>query len=117
MNKARLTVPVYLDDKIYKTTTVPTSLFLRYKTKNGSRFVVPDYNIDSNHAFFNGTLDTTALVYTFNIPAFVQGYLDDATGNIQPELEIFQGAGTQNVILRANNNRIPPKFQFTYTKF
>jgi len=117
VNKARLTVPVYLDGKIYKTTTAPTNLYLRYKTTTGSRFVVPDYNIDSNHAFFSGVLDTTALVYTFNVPAFVQGYLNDATGTVLPELELFQGTGTQNVILRANKNRIPPKFQFTYTKF
>jgi hypothetical protein len=117
VNKARLLVPVYLDGNIYKTTTVPAQLYLRYKTKDGSKYVVPDYSIDTDHAFFSGKLDTTALVYSFNIPSYVQGYLRDATGTIEPELEIFQGTGTQNVILRANNNKIPIKFQFTYTNF
>ncbi|MEI6047338.1 MAG: DUF4270 family protein [Bacteroidota bacterium] len=117
VNKVRLTVPVYLDGDLYKTTTVPSSLFLRYKTNSGTKYVVPDYNIDTYHSFFDGTLDTTALVYNFNIPSFVQGYLEDDKNNIQPELEIFQGTGTKNVILKANNNKTPVKFQFTYTKF
>jgi len=120
VNKARLTVPVYFDGDLYKASTVPSQLFLRYKTKSGSKDVVPDYGLngaDPNHIFFNGTIDTTANVYNFNIPAFVQTYLEDATDVIKPELEIFQGSGTRNVILKANNSKTPVKFEFTYTKF
>ena len=117
VNKARLTVPVYLDGKIYKTTTAPTNLYLRYKTKNGSRYVVPDYNIDSNHAFFNGILDTQLSYILSMCLLLFRDILTMSQVIILPELELFQGTGTQNVILRANNNKIPPKFQFTYTKF
>ena len=117
VNRARLTVPAYLDGSLYKTTTVPSALFLRYKTKSGSKYIVPDYNLDTYHAFFDGTLDTTAHAYNFNIASFVQRYLDDATNDIEPVLDIFQGTGTTDVILRANNNKTPVKFQFTYTKF
>jgi len=118
VNKAKLTIPVQLDGSFYKATTVPSSLILRYRSKAGIKYVVPDYSIDNTyHAFFDGTLDTVANEYNFNIPAFVQGYLDDATGQIESELEVFQGAGTRNVILKANNSKTPVKFQFTYTKF
>jgi hypothetical protein len=77
---------------------------------------VPDYTV-VNPTFFDGIIDTIANVYHFNIPAFVQGYLEDATDNIKPELEMYQSAGTRNVILKANNSRTPVVFEFTYTKF
>jgi hypothetical protein len=118
INKARLTVPVYLDGDHFKATTIPSQLVLRYKTESGSKYLVPDFSIEETyHSFFDGRIDTTAKVYNFNIPAFVQKYLEDATGEIKPELEIYQGAGTWNVILKANNSKTPVKFDFTYTKF
>ena len=70
-----------------------------------------------SHSFFDGTLDSTANQYKFNISSFVQGYFKDNVNGILPELEIFQGTGTRNVILRANNSKTPVKFEFTYTKF
>jgi hypothetical protein len=118
INKARLTVPVYFDGDLYKASTVPLNLRLRYKTKSGYKYDVPDYSIEATYrTFFDGNIDSTANVYNFNIPAFVQAYLEDATDNVKPELEIFQGTGTRNVILKANNSKTPVKFEFTYTKF
>jgi hypothetical protein len=72
--------------------------------------------LDQSHNFFDGRLDTVLNVYNFNIPAFVQAYLEDAT-DIKPELEIYQGPGTRNVVLDANKNKTPVKFEFTYTNF
>jgi hypothetical protein len=115
VNKARLTVPVYFDGDLYTASTAPLNLFLRYKTKSGSKYVVPDYTI--NATFFDGSLDSTANVYKFNIPAFVQTYLRNKSDTIKPELEVFQALGTKNVILKANKNKTPVKFEFTYTKF
>jgi hypothetical protein len=117
VNRARLSVPVYLDGSLYKASTIPSQLVLRYKSKDGNKYIVPDYNIDQYHSFFDGNMDTTANLYRFNIANFIQGYLEDASGNMKPELELFQGAGTKNVILRANKNKTPVKFEFTYTKF
>ncbi len=117
VNKARITVPVYYDGVLYKASTAPSSLRLRYKSKNGYKYDVPDYNIDQFHSFFDGTIDTINNQYNFNIAAFVQGYLKDATGSLKPELEIYQGSGTKNVIFKANDSKTPVKFQFTYTKF
>jgi hypothetical protein len=117
VNKARLIFPIYFDGNIYKPSTIPSQLLLRYKTTSGSKYIVPDYNIDTYHSFYDGTPDTVANVYNFNIATFVQGYLEDATGNVKPELELFQVSGTSNVILKANKSKTPSKFEFTYTKF
>jgi hypothetical protein len=124
INRARLVVPVHFKPtpaNPYITPNVPTQLFLRYRSKSGARYTVPDYSlastVDVSHNFFDGRLDSTAQVYNFNIPAFVQAYLEDATGNLEPEVEIFEGSGTKNVILNANKNKTPVKFEFTYTKF
>ena len=72
---------------------------------------------DPTHHFFDGTLDSVANVYNFNIPAFVQSYLKDETGELKPEVEIFQDSGILNVVFGANKNKTPVKFEFTYTKF
>jgi hypothetical protein len=117
VNKARVTIPVYFDGNLYTPSTVPPQIILRYKTTDGSKYIIPDYSIDPTLTFFGGAIDSTANVYTFNIPSFVQGYLRDATGNVKPELELFQNSGIKSVILRANDSKIPVKFEFTYTKF
>jgi hypothetical protein len=72
---------------------------------------------DLYHNFFDGVIDSVANVYNFNIPAFVQSYLEDATNLVEPELEIYQSSGTRNVVFGANKNKTPVKFEFTYTKF
>jgi hypothetical protein len=124
INRARIVVPVHFKPTVlnpYITKNVPSQLFLRYRSKTGIRYTVPDYSLGSSvdlaHDFFDGKLDSVAYVYNFNIPAFVQDYLEDATGNIEPEIDIYQGSGTNNVILNANKNKTPIKFEFTYTKF
>ena len=121
VNKARLVVPVKFNKTAtdqYFATSLPQILGLRYKTKKGNRYIVPDWNIETTyHTFFDGKLDSTAQVYNFNIPAFVQAYLEDKSDTIKPELEIYQGTGTRNAILGANKNSTPVKFEFSYTKF
>jgi hypothetical protein len=124
INKARLVVPF----KFNKTggefyiNSLPQNLYLRYKIKDGTRYDVTDYlmastTLDASHTFFDGGIDTVANVYNFNIPAFVQAYLEDATDQVEPELEIYQSSGTRNVVFGANKNKTPVKFEFTYTKF
>jgi hypothetical protein len=118
VNKARLSVPVYFDGDIYKPSQFPANLRLRYKISNGNRFDVPDYNLDEFHSFFDGKLDTVAGQYNFNIVTFIQGYLEDKTNSVKPELEIFQDpTGTKNAIFRANESKIPVRLEFTYSKF
>ena len=118
VNRAKLIVPVVFDGNQFTGTTVPPRLVLKYQTAEGSSFVVPDWNIESTYqTFYDGTVDTTARVYNFNIPAFVQAYLSDETNNVEPELSIYEEGGINNVILKTDKNKTPIKFEFTYTKF
>jgi hypothetical protein len=132
VNRARLVIPVKFDSQNntkYISKSLPTYLFLRYKASNGTKYTVPDYSmsaVDVNHAFFDGKLDSVNKVYNFNIPAYVQSYLNDATGALKPEVEIFESSVTQSqstmeshrdVIFTANKSKTPVKFEFTYTKF
>jgi hypothetical protein len=117
INKARLTIPFYLDTILNKKSSVPTQLYLRYRTRNNEKFLVPDFSVDSYHTFFDGRVDTTRMVYNFNLPTYFQQYLEDASGDILPEIEVFQGAGTRNVILKTNDPLKPVKFSITYTIF
>ena len=122
VNKARLIIPVHYDGDLYKASTAPFSIRLKFKSTEGYKYDVPDYSIgySASYAyspFFDGTIDTTANVYNFNIPTFVQGYLQGNLGDIKPELEMFLGIGTKNVILKANDSNTPVKFELTYTRF
>ena len=56
VNRAKLTIPVQLDGSLYKATTVPANLILRYRSTAGLKYLVPDYNIGSYQSFFDGTL-------------------------------------------------------------
>lgn len=125
VNRARITVPVYYKgisyEGLYYSKTLPPSLVLRYKTTEGIKYVVPDYTqsiaADNTNAFFDGKLDSVNLVYNFNIPTFVQSYLENTAGDIKPEVEIFELTGTKDAILYANSKKKPIKFSFTYSKF
>ena len=117
VNKARLTVPFYVDDEIYTDSKVPRQLYIRYRTQSGNKPIVPDYNIDTYHSFFDGIADTINHVYNFNLATFVQAYLEDTSGEIKPELEIIQGSGIGNMILKGNASKTPVKFDVAYTRF
>jgi hypothetical protein len=116
VNKARLIFPVVYDDVVYKPSTIPSQVYLRYLTSSGSKNIIPDYLISPS--FFDGTPDTTANVYKVNLAAYVQAYLDDKNNTLKPEVELFLSASaSKNVILKANKSHSPVKFDFTYSKF
>jgi hypothetical protein len=116
VNKAIFTFPIHYDNEIYKASTVPSQILLSYKTRDGLQYVVPDYYISKS--FFGGALDSTNNIYKFNVAAFIQSYLEDASDNIVPELNMVLPSGaTRNVILKANNTSDRVEFEFTYTKF
>ncbi|MBN1108939.1 MAG: DUF4270 family protein [Bacteroidales bacterium] len=119
VNRARLKIPVYYDGFTFSRTTIPSSLYLRYLTSSGKVYLLPEVGT----SFYDGMVDTTATfavddVYNLNIATFVQGYLDDTSGEILPELEMFiLPTIRNNVILKANGASRPVRFEFTYTKF
>lgn len=117
VNKARLILPVVYDNDIYKPSTLPSQIFLRYVTTSGDKYIVPDYYIGSS-VFYDGRADTTANIYKINIATYVQSYLEDQTNTLTPELELYLLPSSENnVILRANGSANPIKFEFTYTRF
>jgi hypothetical protein len=116
VNRARLIVPVFNDKSLYKGSRMATQLYMRYKTANGTKFFVPDYNPNNN--FFDGKVDTTLNVVKFNIASFVQNYFEDKTNTLKPEVEIFiTTASIKNTILKTGESAKPAKFEFTYTRF
>jgi hypothetical protein len=118
INKARLYVPVYYDGDKYTATTVPSSLRIRYTDKDGVKQDIPDYNMDTNHGFYDGTLHKLDSTYYFNIASYIQLYFEDKENQYKPELEIYQGPTVlSSAILRTSKNRKPVKFEMTYTKF
>lgn len=118
INKARIKIPVYYDGDRYTVLTVPARLRLRYAANDSVKLDVPDYELDANSQFFDGTLNKLDSTYYFNIPTYIQNYLEDKTNELKPELEVYQGpAGINSVILRANASKTPVKFEMTYTKF
>lgn len=116
VNRARLIVPVFSDNSLYKGSKMAAQLYIRYKTADGSKFFVPDYN--PNNTFFDGKVDTTTNVVRFNIASYVQNYFEDKTNSLQPEVEIFITTGSiKNAILKTGESSTPARFEFTYTKF
>jgi hypothetical protein len=123
VNKARISIPVYYDGDRYNVSTVPSQLLLRYVYKDSAKRVVPDYGIDANNKFFDGTLHKLDSTYYFNIPTFIQAYLEDTNNDYKPELEVYQPfginsvVGLNSVILKANASKTPVRFELTYTRF
>jgi hypothetical protein len=112
VNKARLTFSVLMDDPVYTSTTVPSQIYLKY-FQSDSSIIVPDYYVNS--AFFDGTFNSAAKTYSFNLASFIQeyikGHITDSTVYM-----FFPEGEYNNVILRANNSPTPVKFEFIYTR-
>ncbi len=119
INKARLTIPVYYDHVKYTPLTVPSNLRLRYLDNDDTiKKDVPDYLLDTQSKFFDGSLHKLDSTYYFNIPTYIQNYLEDSDDRYPAELDVYQGAsGLNSVILKANASKTPIKFEMTYTKF
>jgi len=114
VNKARLTFSIFLDSINFKVSTIPSQILMKYVVSDTTQYLLPDYSISTS--YFDGIPNSTTLTYTFNIASFVQMYLEGAIS--KPEVEMYFPTGEyHNVILKANNSKIPAKFEFVYTRF
>jgi hypothetical protein len=113
INKARLTFSVFMDESTFTSTTVPYQILMKYFKSDTAQYIVSDYQVNS--AFFDGTFNSTSKTYSFNLASFMQEYLK---GNIpDPVVYMYFPDGEfTNVILRANKNPVPVKFEFFYTR-
>ena len=114
VNKARIYIPVFLDDDTYTEEDVPTNIYMFYKDLEGVRYYLPDYLISP--LFFDGSFDSGTGKFSFNIASFVQEYLN---GNIpSTELELYIPDGEyKNIILKANDASDPSTFEFVFTRY
>jgi hypothetical protein len=114
VNKASLTFSVYLDDVIYKNTTLPPQILMKYTKNDTIKYVVPDYQVGA--AFFDGKYNSVKNTYTFNLASFIQEYLE---GRItDPVVDMYYPEGEyKNAIMKTSTSTSPVKFQFTYTRF
>ncbi len=116
VNRARIILPVHYDGSLYKPSTLPGQLYLRYLTTTGKKFIVPDWSISSS--FYDGSPDTVNNVYNINIATWMQNYLENNSDTLTTNFELFLvPSSANNVILKANNSHTPVKFEFTYTTF
>jgi hypothetical protein len=113
VNKARLTFSVLMDEPVYTSTTVPSQIYLKYFQSDTAMMVVPDYIVNS--AFFDGTFNSTAKTYSFNLASFIQEYIKGHISDSAVYMSFPEGE-YKNVILRANNSPTPVKFEFIYTR-
>lgn len=114
VNKARLYIPVYLDQEDYTEDMVPENLLVRYDSA-GIKRIIPDYELDP--AFLDGVYSKVNNRYEINIASFVQQYLE---GDIaEPVIEIFlPERSSNNLIMKANRGADEGvRFELTYTYF
>jgi len=112
VNKARLYLPVYLNETDYTEEMVPDNIYVRYDSA-GVKRVLSDYLIDA--AFFDGTYSKVTNLYKMNIANFVQNYFE---GSIEdPAVEVFlPELSTKNLIIKANRETEDAvRFELTYT--
>jgi hypothetical protein len=113
VNKTRLVFSVFLDDDIFTTSTVPSTIYMSYIATDGTRSIVPDYYVSPS--YFDGIFNSSNQNYTFNLASFAQEYLE---GKIPaPEVDMYLPENEyRNLILKANSPT-PVKFLLVYTKF
>jgi hypothetical protein len=114
VNKARLYVPVYLNDEYFPEADVPTRIYLRYRDSEGNEVAIPDLIHDVG--FLDGTYYNAKDYYIFNITSFVQQYLEGVIEN--PSVEMYYPlASDSNVIFKVNANDPTVRFEFVYTLY
>jgi hypothetical protein len=92
---------------------------MRYLNNDSlKKYDIPDYYLDVNHSFYDGSLHLLDSTYYFNMATYIQLYLEDKQNLYKPEVEIYQGPTVlSSAILRTSTNKKPVKFELTYTKF
>ena len=114
VNKARINIPVFLDEDTYTEEDIPTNIYMSYKNPDGVKYILPDYLISP--LFFDGSFDSGTGKYSFNIASFVQEYLEGRIPSTEIEMN-FPDGEFRNVILKANGASDPTTFEFVYTVF
>ncbi len=112
VNEARLYVPAFLDGEAYVDSLMPPRIWLRYRDSSGKLLPVPDLVHDPG--FLDGTYYRLKDYYIFNIPTFIQEYLEGEIDN--PSVEMYYPSTFErNAIFRANGNNPTVRLEFSYS--
>lgn len=114
VNRARLILPVHLDDDIFTDSKVPAYLYLRYTDSNGNKVFVPDALM--NLSYFGGNYSADADEYIINMAIFVQEYLEGRISEPVVEIVLPSNAAA-DLVLKANDAVKGPQLQLTMSKF
>ncbi|MDT8400814.1 MAG: DUF4270 family protein [Bacteroidales bacterium] len=114
VNKARIYLPVYLNETDYTEDMVPGNILVRFDSA-GVKRLLPDYYVDSDGTFLDGTYSKVTDLYKVNIANFVQEYIERKIAD--PVIEVYlPELGTQNLIVKANRGSDEGvRFELTYT--
>ncbi|MCI0522482.1 MAG: DUF4270 domain-containing protein [Bacteroidales bacterium] len=112
VNEARLYVPVLLDGVTFADSLMPPRIYLRYRDSEGNLEPVPDLLHDPG--FLDGTYYKLKDYYIFNIPTFIQEYLEGEIDN--PSVEMYYPSSFErNAIFKANGNNPTVRLEFSYS--
>ncbi len=114
VNKARLILPVHLDDDVFTDSSVPRFLYLTYRNSDGNRVYVPD--VLMNLTYFGGSYSADKDEYFINLAVFVQEYLEGRINEPVVEIILPQNAEA-DLVLKANNATRKPQLQLTLSRF
>lgn len=114
VNRARLILPVHLDNDVFTDSKVPRFVYLMYRDKNGNKVYVPDALM--NLTYFGGSYSADKDEYFINLAVFVQEYLEGRINEPVVEIILPQNADF-DLVLKANNASRRPQLQITLTKF
>lgn len=133
INKARLFLPVYVNDTDFTEDLIPEKLIASYIDSEGERQYLPDFWFSTD--FFDGSYNAINDRYTLNIANFVQQYLNGEipepaieialslfdeeyliTNNLKPQIGFLLSLYNEAyLILKANDAVISPHIEIVYT--
>lgn len=112
VNEARLYVPALIDGVTFADSLMPPRIFLRYRDADDKLSPIPDLLHDPG--FLDGTYYRLKDYYVFNIPTFIQEYLEGEIDN--PSVEMYYPSSFErNAIFKANGNNPTVRLEFSYS--
>jgi len=114
VNRARLILPVHLDNDIFTDNRVPKNIYLRYTDSGGNKVFIPDALM--NLTYFGGNYSADNDEFVINMAVFVQEYLEGRINDPVVEIVLPQSS-LYDLVLKANDASKGPQLQLTLSKF
>lgn len=115
VNKASIMLPAFIDNEFFpEQNIIGINLLARFNNSDGLKEIVPDFLLDENHLFLDGSYYGIDQEFRLNLVNFIQKYLD---GDIpEPVVELFLPANiNRNLILWSDKAGKSVRLVFVYT--